>query len=131
MDQESAEEVHDIDKENKNDQEKNLDLNNTNENNKTNLKDLKNSRKPKKRFEPQLLNEKKRMIEIKKKKLFSDKHIVKNNIKYKDDFANVPKRVIYVNKVWTPETVTFKYFEPGRSFMKADLVHHLISQKNE
>lgn len=37
--------------------------------------------------------------------------------------------VLFVNKEWGPETITFKYFEPGHSFMKADSVHGLIGKK--
>lgn len=34
--------------------------------------------------------------------------------------------VCIVNLEWGPDTVTFKYFEPGHSFMKADSVHGQI-----
>lgn len=37
--------------------------------------------------------------------------------------------VIFVNEAWGPETITFKYFEPGHSFMKADSIHGLIGKK--
>ncbi|XP_030757813.1 uncharacterized protein LOC115883597 [Sitophilus oryzae] len=37
--------------------------------------------------------------------------------------------VTFVNEPWGPETITFKYFEPGHSFMKADSVHGQIGKK--
>lgn len=35
----------------------------------------------------------------------------------------------FVNENWGPESITFKYFEPGPSFMKADSVHGQIGKK--
>uniref|UniRef100_A0A1Y1LR10 Uncharacterized protein n=1 Tax=Photinus pyralis TaxID=7054 RepID=A0A1Y1LR10_PHOPY len=37
--------------------------------------------------------------------------------------------LIFVNEEWGPETITFKYFEPGHSFMKADAIHGQIGKK--
>lgn len=37
--------------------------------------------------------------------------------------------IIFVNEKWGPETITFKYFEPGHSFMKADAIHGQIGKK--
>ncbi|KAF5281753.1 hypothetical protein FQR65_LT14548 [Abscondita terminalis] len=120
VDRECAEEVLDIDKENKNGQEENLDFNNTNKHKKTDHKDLKHPKKTKKRYEPQLLetckrscrqncyerfndNERKIIfrnyndLNFREKRLFLDKHIVKNDIKYRKVDANVPRRfsIIY------------------------------------
>ncbi|KAL3266636.1 hypothetical protein HHI36_010799 [Cryptolaemus montrouzieri] len=36
---------------------------------------------------------------------------------------------ILVDEEWGPETITFKIFEAGHSFMKADSVHGLIGKK--
>lgn len=36
---------------------------------------------------------------------------------------------IFVNENWGPETITFRYFEPGHSTMKADSIHGHISKK--
>lgn len=36
---------------------------------------------------------------------------------------------IFVNQNWGPESITFKYFEPGHSFMKADSIHGQIGKK--
>lgn len=37
--------------------------------------------------------------------------------------------ITFVNEEWGPETITFKYFEPGHSFMKADSIHGQIGKK--
>lgn len=37
--------------------------------------------------------------------------------------------VIFVNENWGPDTVTFKYFESGHSFMKADAIHGAIGKQ--
>lgn len=37
--------------------------------------------------------------------------------------------ITFVNENWGPESITFKYFEPGHSFMKADSVHGQIGKK--
>jgi hypothetical protein len=37
--------------------------------------------------------------------------------------------IIFVNENWGPETITFKYFQPGHSFMKADSIHGQIGKK--
>lgn len=37
--------------------------------------------------------------------------------------------VIFVNENWGPDTITFKYFESGHSFMKADAIHGAIGKK--
>ncbi|KAB0790600.1 hypothetical protein PPYR_14994 [Photinus pyralis] len=37
--------------------------------------------------------------------------------------------ITFVNQDWGPESITFKYFEPGHSFMKADSIHGQIGKK--
>jgi hypothetical protein len=37
--------------------------------------------------------------------------------------------IIFVNENCGPETITFKYFQPGHSFMKADSIHGQIGKK--
>lgn len=37
--------------------------------------------------------------------------------------------IILMQQSWSPETVTFKYFEPGHSYMRADSVHGNIGRK--
>lgn len=39
--------------------------------------------------------------------------------------------IIFVNQDWGPESITFKYFEPGHSFMRADSVYGQIGKKME
>uniref|UniRef100_A0A6P7FTT9 Uncharacterized protein LOC114333931 n=1 Tax=Diabrotica virgifera virgifera TaxID=50390 RepID=A0A6P7FTT9_DIAVI len=37
--------------------------------------------------------------------------------------------ICFVNSEWGPNEITFKYFEPGHSFMAADTVHGRISSQ--
>ncbi|CAG9824531.1 unnamed protein product [Phaedon cochleariae] len=37
--------------------------------------------------------------------------------------------IILVNEDWSPESITFEYFQPGHSFMKPDSIHGQIGKK--